>query len=247
MQPRFEILDLVHRSAFSTVERALDHQSGSTVALKRPLKPSDHWQREALAFDRIPPHANLIRRLDEGSDERGPFRVLECITGPSLDSFHADEPEARLILRSILHGLAAIHDNGFIHGDLSPANVLLPIEGAAKLIDLGTATPIAEATPNLVGSIHCMAPERFDNIPPSIASDIYAVGVIASHLLSGRYPFEGDTTAQIITAHHRQQRQPLRDQCAITPALEAWINHLLARDPAQRPSNAPQALALLTS
>lgn len=247
MQPRFEILDLVHRSASSTVERALEHQSGSTVALKRPLKPSDHWQREALAFDSIPPHANLIRRLDEGSDERGPFRVLEWITGPSLDSVHAHEPHARLILRSILHGLAAIHDGGFIHGDLSPANVLLPTEGEAKLIDLGTATPIAEATPNLVGSIHCMAPERFDNAPPSIASDLYAVGVIACYLLSGRYPFEGDTTAQIITAHHRQQRQPLRDQCPVTPALEAWINYLLARDPAQRPSTAPQALALLTS
>lgn len=247
MQSRFEILDLVHRSAFSTVERALDHQSGRIVALKRPLKPSDHWQREALAFDHIPHHTNLICRLDEGSDERGPFRVLEWITGPSLDSFHSDEPEARRILRSILHGLAAIHDAGFIHGDLSPANVLLPTEGEAKLIDLGTATPIAEAMPNLVGSIHCMAPERFDNAPPSVASDLYAVGVIACHQLSGRYPFEGDTTAQIITAHHRQQRQPLRAQCPVTPALEAWINHLLARDPKQRPSTATHALSFLAS
>lgn len=247
MPPRFEIFDLVHRSAFSTVERALDHQSGSVVALKRPLQPGPHWQREALAFDRIPPHANLIRRLDEGSDERSPFRVLEWITGSSLDSFHTDEPHARSILRSILHGLAAIHDAGFIHGDLSPANVLLPTEGEAKLIDLGTATPIADATPNLVGSIHCMAPERFDNAPPSIASDLYAIGVIACHLLSGRYPFEGDTTAQIITAHHRQQRQPLHDQCPVTPALEAWIDHLLARDPAQRPSSAHEADRLLSA
>lgn len=246
MQTRFEILDLVHRSAFSTVERAIDHQSGNIVALKRPLQPGAHWQREAIAFDRIPPHTNLLCRLDEGSDEFGPFRVLEWITGSSLDSIHADEPRTRSILRSILHGLATIHDSGFIHGDICPANVLLPTEGEAKLIDLGTAVPIAEATPNLVGSIYCMAPERFDNAPPSIASDLYAVGMIAFHLLSGHYPFEGDTTAQIITAHHRQQRQPLRDQCIVTPALETWIDHLLARDPAQRPVDSHAALTSLS-
>ena len=247
MQPRFEILDLVHRSAFSTIERVLDHQSGCIVALKRPLQTSSHWQREAFAFDRIPSHANLIRRLEEGADEHGLFRTLEWITGPSLASFHAEEKHARPMLRSMLQGLAAIHDAGFVHGDVSPANVMLPAEGEAKLIDLGTSEPIAEATPNLVGSIHCMAPERFDNAPPCVASDLYAVAVIACFLLTGRYPFEGDTTAQIITAHHRHQRQPLREQCILTPALEAWIDHLLARDPSHRPPSALQSLILLNN
>lgn len=242
MQPRFQILDLVHRSAFSTIERVLDHASGSTIALKRPLQHSSHWQREAIALDGIAPHPNLTRRLSEGSNEFGPFRALEWIEGTTLDDLIVDEVAARRVLRDILTGLDHLHRSGFIHSDVSPANVMLSQHGDAKLIDLGTAVLIAEATANLVGSIHCMAPERFDNVPPSIASDLYAVGIIGYHLLTGRYPFEGDTTAQIVTAHHRKAPTPLPPGSSLAPL----IDQLLARDPSQRPASAQDALNLLT-
>lgn len=242
MQPRFEILAPVHRSAFSAIDRARDHQTGSLIALKRPLKPSAHWQQEAIALDGIAPHPNLIRRLSEGSDEHGSFRALEWIDGTTLDDRIVDEVAARHVLRHLLTGLDHLHRSGFIHGDVSPANVMLSQQGDAKLIDLGTAVPITEATANLVGSIHSMAPERFDNVPPSIASDLYAVGIISYHLLTGRYPFEGDTTAQIITAHHRQAPTPLPQGSMLAPL----IDQLLARDPSQRPAGAQDALNLLT-
>lgn len=241
MQPRFEILGPVHRSAFSTIDRARDHQSGSLIALKRPLKPSAHWQQEAIALDGIAPHPNLVLRLSEGSDEHGPFRALEWIDGTTLDALIVDEVEASRILRDILTGLDHLHRSGFIHGDVSPANVMRPQPGDAKLIDLGTAVPIAEATANLVGSIHCMAPERFDSAPPSVANDLYAVGIIGYHLLTGRYPFEGDTTAQIITAHHRQAPTPLPPGSTLAPLIAQF----LARDPSARPASAAQALQLL--
>jgi len=245
MQSRFQILEHVSRSACSTVVRALDSRTGSEVALKRPITIDAHWEREALAFALIPPHAHLIRRLDEGNDDHGPYRSLEWIDGPTLDGLQCAEEQTRQILRGILTGLTAMHDAGFVHADLSPANVLLNTNGEAILIDFGNASPVTEATPHLVGTIQCMAPERFDNAPPSIAGDLYGIGVIAYRLLAGRYPFDGDTTAQIITAHHRHLCTPLGDLVTISESFNHWIGAMIARDPAHRHASAHEALASL--
>jgi serine/threonine-protein kinase len=245
MQSRFQILEHVSRSACSTVVRALDSQTGSQVALKRPITIDAHWEREARAFALIPPHSHLIHRLDEDSDEHGPYRSLEWIAGRTLDGLQSDETTTRHIVRGILTGLVGMHDAGFVHVDVSPANVLLNAHGEAIVIDLGNACPVSEATPHLVGTIQCMAPERFDNAPPSIAGDLYGIGVIAYRLMAGHYPFDGDTTPQIITAHHRHQCSSLRDQVTVSQAFDHWIMTMLARNPSERPASASEAFGSL--
>ena len=138
-----------------------------------------------------------------------------------------------------------MHAAGFAHADVNASNILIRLDGRLKLIDFGNAGALAETQarvmgePN-VGSVHHMAPELFSGQPPSVRSDLYAVGVMAYYALTRHHPFEGDTPAQVITAHLRSQYPALPPSTAC-----GWVHRLLSRDPAARPASAVEALQSL--
>ena len=191
-------------------------------------------------------HPNVVRLYEAGTDAQGPYLALEWLEGQTMEEQIERQPfdaaRLRQVMIAALEALAAIHQEGFVHGDVNATNVLLPVDGGVKMIDLGNARPLGACGPvekdqANIGSVHSMAPELFSGRPPSVRSDLYALGVLAWHGLTQRYPFDGDTPAQVITAHLRLVAPPLP-----VSTLAAWVQSLLARDPAARPASAAEAL-----
>ncbi len=146
------------------------------------------------------------------------------------------------ILRECLSGLAALHRQGIVHGDLKPSNVMLKRTGNAKIIDIGSAIDLGRGPARRMWSPLYAAPEVLEGGPNSAKSDLASLGYILVEMLAGRSPFQGLTTyPQLIDAKKRLDR----DVTAMLPAEvsgnEMLLNlcqRLIAPDPARRFSNA---------
>ena len=248
MTARFQLIQRIASSGFSTIDHIRDEETGIQLALKRPRPNNDEalaqWHRELEVLSSIR-HENVVALHDSGEDSDGPWMALEWIHGDSLAKLLEPAkplaPEALPpILTGLLSALQVLHDAGYAHADINASNVLLCPDGRPKLIDFGNAWPLIHTefrsfTEANVGSIHYMAPERFAGRPPSVSSDLYALGILASQWLLGHLPFEGDR-AQIITAHLRSA-PPALPPCPCS----SWILQLLAKDPSARPASALDA------
>ena len=245
MNPCFQLISRVATSGFSTVDHARDLRTGIEVAIKRP-RPSQpeataQWQREQDVLSRLH-NENIVSLIEAGSDEAGPFLALEWIEGAAFPGRGQDFAK---MIKLVLRALSVVHAADFAHADINATNVLICHDGCLKLIDFGNVWPLGDTQTRAIhdaniGSVHHMAPELFSGAPPSVRSDFYALGVMAYHALAGRFPFEGDTPAQVITAHLRFDAKPL----PFSP-LGSWIHRLLSRDRAARPASAIEALETL--
>jgi len=127
--------------------------------------------------------------------------------------------------------LNRIHDLGWLHNDVSPANLWLSGH-EVLLLDFDAACRDGE--PQTLGTLHYMAPERHEG-PPIWASDLYALGITLYEAASGRLPFEATSTADILAAHHRHWFVPLGELCPdLPPELVSAIEQLIDRDPEKR-------------
>jgi serine/threonine-protein kinase len=196
-----------------------------------------------------------VRCLDFGVDHDQPFLVLEYVAGETLADLLARTatlpPEQTLaIVRPVLAALAYVHEQGLVHRDVKPANVLLAQDGTVKLTDFGIAQALAAATQTrtgeVLGSVHYLAPERLTGARATPASDCYAVGVLLYRLLTGRLPFQGDDVAGVIA---QQLHHPPSPPSAVRSGLPAWLDqvvlHALAKEPAERYPSAAALLAAL--
>lgn len=258
--PRFQLWEKVASTGLSGVWHAFDPQLDVEIALKRPHSPHSRapeperapspglgeqaLDREIRALRNLI-HPHVVTLLDHGRDEDGRFLCLNWIDGESLEVRLARQPlteaQTQALMRSLLSALSAVHSAGYAHGDIKAGNVIVDAKGHATLIDFGNATPLGTQAPDQVGSIHGMAPELFDGAPRSVASDLYATGVLAYQCLTGQFPFEGETKPQVIAAHVRHWRIPIARRCAISETFAEWIESLIATNPAQRPPSAEAA------
>ena len=153
-----------------------------------------------------------------------------------------------MLLDQVARGLEVARAAGVVHRDLKPSNVLVGERGAVKLIDFGLATTArAEgltATGAIMGTPHYMAPEQVRGKPVDARSDIYALGALAYHLVTGRPPFSGDNAIAIGFAHLSEVPTPPRElRKDLPPALDAAILAALAKSPADRPPSASAFIA----
>jgi serine/threonine protein kinase len=128
-----------------------------------------------------------------------------------------------------------------VHRDVKPANVLLTPDGRAKLTDFGLVRrldDLAQGSAPLAGTPTFMAPELFRGTPASAQSDIYALGVMLYHTLSGRLPFIGDNIHQVIQLHQHQPIPEINEIVPVPDALDAILKRCLAKSPADRYSSA---------
>jgi eukaryotic-like serine/threonine-protein kinase len=152
------------------------------------------------------------------------------------------------ILQQVGSGLEAAHQAGVVHRDLKPSNVLVGERGTVKIIDFGLATTGfgdgLTATGAILGTPHYMAPEQVRGKNVDARSDIYALGALSYHLVTGRPPFSGDNAIAIGFAHLSEPPTPprqLRKDCPTK--LEAAILAALAKSPDDRPASAKAFLA----
>ncbi|MDF2694347.1 MAG: serine/threonine protein kinase [Labilithrix sp.] len=260
---RYRRLGVIGRGATGTVHRARDRLNGRLVALKTlssdltDSAPPPDWTRsppkpEVLEREFVLlaglRHPNVIATLDYGRDDTlGPFFTMDLQDGAcTLRAAAANQPlETKVdLLVQLLHALVYLHRRGLVHRDLKPENALCA-RGVLKLIDLGLASAIGRTDDIAGGTLAYAAPELVRGGPPTERSDLYAVGVIAYEILSGRVPFEASSPARLLQAVFLSA--PNFAVPGIDPALVPVLSRLLERDPAARFADAIDVITALSN
>ncbi|MEV0392289.1 serine/threonine-protein kinase [Polymorphospora rubra] len=234
------------------VWRATDVLLARTVAVKvlLPALLSDpgfdaRFRAEARMLAALQ-HRGVVAVYDFGDAEipsggRAPYLVMEYVDGRSLsvrltEAGRLGVTETLSVVAQAARALDAAHAAGIVHRDVKPGNLLVHGDGTVTLVDFGVARSTAMAaltgTNAVLGTALYMAPEQATSKPVSGATDIYALGAVAYHLLAGRPPFDGDNPLQVAVSHLHEDPPPLP---ADVPApVVALVEKALAKDPADR-------------
>ena len=186
-------------------------------------------QREALVGQSVS-HPHLIPILFASVQQPPRFVVMPWLEGATLQQRidagkRFDLPQVLWIARQTTEALAALHQAGWMHGDVKPSNIMLSREGHATLLDLGFARRSNETGSAVdrcvLGTFHYIAPEFLTStLRADIRSDIYSLGAVLFHILTGRLPFESADLADLAT-HHKQSLPP--NLLRIAPHLPAGV------------------------
>jgi serine/threonine-protein kinase len=262
---RYRVQRLLGRGGMGAVYLADDEVLGELVALKviSSAMSADEqamtarFRREAAAARKVS-SPSVIRIHDLGEARPGLLYLsMEYFAGRTLSELIAQRglvpiKDVQDILQQVCTGLEAAHEAGVIHRDLKPSNVLIGERGAVKIIDFGLATTAVgdglTATGAILGTPHYMAPEQVRGKPVDARTDVYALGALAYHLVTGRPPFSGDNPIAIGFAHLSETPAPpkeLRKDCPV--ALDAAIVAALAKSPGDRPASAKAFLERTTT
>ena len=194
-------------------------------------------------------HEGIANVFDYGEEEGSAYLVMELVPGLPLSSIIERDkslpPDRTLsIIGQTATALAAAHKQGLVHRDVKPGNLLILPDGRVKITDFGIArladqVPLT-ATGQVMGTAQYLAPEQATGQQATGSSDIYALGVIGYELLAGTRPFTGESQIAIALAQVNDTPPPLPE--SIPLPVRALIMSMLAKDPADRPSDA-EALA----
>ena len=247
---RYKLEEFIGKGGMALVFRATDLRTGHDVAVKvlRPELGNDQeflerFQREALAASKMS-HHNIVNLLDVGEEDGYRYLVIEYMRGRTLKEIIVEkgrlpEPVAGKIAIRILSALQHAHDNGIIHRDIKPQNVLVNAEGLVKVADFGIARVAGSHTltkgDSVMGSVHYFSPEQARGEDVTAASDIYSVGVVMYEMLTGRVPFDGETPVSIAMQHiSAVPTPPSRLADGISPAMEKVVLTAMAKEPSGR-------------
>jgi serine/threonine-protein kinase len=234
------------------VYRAYDPLIDRQVAIKvvRPElaagSGSEQWlqrfRREARAAGRRF-HPNIVAILDFGEDDGMPFLAMEYVDGRSLDAIlktsgPLDPARSVAVITQLLSALGFAHQNGIVHRDVKPSNIMVLSSGEVKVADFGIAridTSEFTIVGDLLGTPAYMAPEQFAGAAVDKRTDLFAAGVILFEMLTGVKPFRGKSITEIISLMETRGPEDIRAlNPAVPDSLKRVINKALAFDPAQR-------------
>ena len=246
----------------SDVFRARDNQLDRRVAIKilhgRYAGDPEYLERfrtEARSVARLS-HPNIVTVIDRGDDDGRQYIVFEHVDGENLKELVVRS--GRLPVRravelalAVADGLAFAHQEGLVHRDVKPQNVLLSREGEVKVTDFGIARSLevergVTQTGTVLGTGEYLAPEQASGKPVSPATDVYSLGVVLWEMLAGAVPFDGENFVAVALRHVNEPLPSLREaRPDVSPRLAAAVERALAKDPAHRfPSMAALAQEL---
>ncbi|MEV6742129.1 serine/threonine-protein kinase [Streptomyces sp. NPDC051104] len=250
---RYQLNTTIGRGAMGEVWRAYDQMLDRPVAVKvlldRNADPTadSRFRLEAQTAGRLH-HPHVVGVLDFGEHEGRLFLVMELVEGASLARVLADDgplpaEQVAAIAAQAAAGLAVAHEQGIVHRDIKPGNLLLDAGGTLKIGDFGIARFMDDpsgaltATGQIVGTSLYIAPERALGKPAGPASDVYSLGCVLYQLLTGRPPFRADSPIAILHQHLDATPVPPRELgAALPPAFENYLLGLLAKRPEDRPT-----------
>ena len=259
---RYRIQSTLGAGGMAVVYGAEDAILGRKVALKT-LHPRyaevpsfrRRFLHEARAMACLD-HENIVKVYDISQEGEVPFIVAECVPGRDIGTLlasgrrgrHLNERFVRRMAAQLLRALAYAHTRGVIHRDIKPSNILVAAGGTIKVADFGIARIVEEGNERdggsgeIVGSARYMSPEQLMGKEVTPRSDVYSVGVLLYHCLTGRPPFSGDVRS-LARQHLREVPAPPRKgNREISAHMEAVILKALAKDPDDR---YPSAAAML--
>src|SRR5690349_24580051 len=240
---------------------ATDDVLGRRVALKllgsRFAEDDDfreRFKREAQAAAGLA-HPNIVGIFDRGEWDGTPYIAMELVEGRTLKDLVRERGPlptdvAVNLTIQILQALGYAHRRGIVHRDVKPQNVILDREGHAKVADFGIArsggTSEMTETGTILGTVQYASPEQAQGHPVSPRSDLYSAGVVLYELLTGRVPFEGESTVAVALKQVSEPPVPPSQlRPGISPALEAVVLRALEKDPARRFASADEFVAAL--
>ncbi|MEO5712212.1 MAG: protein kinase [Luteolibacter sp.] len=268
MEERYEIRGKIGQGGLGAVYRGYDTRMSREVAIKRittnteedpELQEESTRQliKEAGALASLQ-HPHIVTIYDVGSDEDGPYVVMELISGKTLDELIERAPltwpDFRELALQTQEALIAAQELDLIHSDIKPSNLMLTWlpsgKFQVKIVDFGLATLThsqskedLEELEAVFGSIFFMAPEQFERVPLDARTDIYAMGCVYYQALTGIYPFDGTSGSEVMNAHLNHQVTPLQDVRSDIPVWACdWIMWLINRQAADRPASSREAL-----
>jgi serine/threonine protein kinase len=255
---RYEVADLVGAGGMADVYRARDRVLERNVAVKvlRLTAPDTSARKrfaaEARTLARLS-HPGLVTVLDAGIEDERPYLVLELIDGPTLtQQLRSGGPLAdarvRVIGSQLADAIAHAHGLGVIHRDVKPGNILLRPDGRVVLTDFGIAQMLTDAvhhtrTGEVIGSPAYLAPEQVNGAAATGAADIYALGLVLLECLTGHRAYDGPP----IEAAIARLSTPPAFPTSMERGLRDLLRRMTALDPAERPTAAEVAAALVPS
>ena len=234
------------RGGMGGVYMGRDKMLDRPVAVKVMLKEYgadaefvEKFKREAQAAARLI-HPNIAQIYSYGIADGMPYIAMELVAGGSLDQLmknagpSIDIPRVMKICEQVAQALRCASDQGLVHGDVKPENVLLDANGNAKLVDFGLAA-MQKDTNEIWGTPYYIAPEKVKKEPVDYRADMYSLGGTIYHALTGVAPFEGDDAAAVVRKRFEGAPVPpskLRPD--ISPQIDALVLKMLALNPSDR-------------
>jgi serine/threonine protein kinase/HEAT repeat protein len=267
MERRYEIKGKIGQGGLGVVYRAHDLRMNREVAIKRIIANTDDVTLpeeatrqlilEASALASLQ-HPNIVTVYDVGSDDDGAFVVMELLTGDTIEDAIVKASftwaDFRQLAKQTMEALIAAQELNIVHRDLKPGNIMLTWlpsgKFQVKIVDFGLSKlssmpslQTIDQADGVFGSIYFMAPEQFERVPIDLKVDLYAIGCVFYYALTGIYPFDGDTAAEVMAAHLQHHVTPLQEIREGIPLWACdWIMWHINRNPADRPATARDSL-----
>ena len=247
---RYELVSFVGKGGMSVVYKAQDKRTGHYVAVKilRPEYSKDEeflsrFEREATTASKMS-HHNIVNLLDVGQEGELRYLVMEYVKGKTLKDMiqekgaMAPQVACQIAIR-ILSALQHAHQNGIIHRDIKPQNVLVHSDGHVKVADFGIARVAGSNTltksDSVMGSVYYFSPEQARGSQVTESSDLYSVGVVMYEMLTGQVPFDGETPVAVAMQQINAAPKPMNElRPGISPALEKVVLRAMEKKPESR-------------
>ena len=252
---RYEILEKIGTGGMSDVYKAKDHKLNRAVAikiLKQEFSENENFvskfRVEAQAAAGLM-HANIVNVYDVGEERDIYYIVMELVEGITLKKYI--EKKARLSVKEAISiaiqvslGIEAAHNNHIIHRDIKPQNIMISKEGRVKVTDFGIAKAATSntITSNVMGSVHYTSPEQARGGYSDAKSDIYSLGISLFEMLTGRVPFNGDTTVAIAIKHIQEPMPSPRD---FVPEIPISVEQIVLKCTQKSPDARYQSMSAL--
>lgn len=254
---RYEILEKIGTGGMSDVYKAKCHKLNRFVAVK-VLKQEFSENANFVSKFRVEAqaaaglmHPNIVNVYDVGEENGIHYIVMELVEGITLKKYI--EKKARLsykeavsIAIQVSMGIEAAHNNHIIHRDIKPQNIIISKEGKVKVTDFGIAKAATSntITSNVMGSVHYTSPEQARGGYSDEKSDIYSLGITLFEMLTGRVPFNGETTVAIAIKHIQEELPSPKDYVPEIPAgVEGIVIKCCQKSPDRRYQNMQELIA----
>ena len=245
---RYEILEKIGTGGMSDVYKSKDHKLNRYVAVK-VLKQEFSENANFVSKFRVEAqaaaglmHPNIVNVYDVGEENDVYFIVMELVEGITLKKYI--ERKARLSVKEAISiaiqvsmGIEAAHNNHIIHRDIKPQNIIISKEGKVKVTDFGIAKAATSntITSNVMGSVHYTSPEQARGGYSDEKSDIYSLGITMFEMLTGRVPFNGETTVAIAIKHIQEPLPSPREYVSEIPiSVEQIVFKCCQKSPDRR-------------
>ena len=253
---RYEVLEKIGTGGMSDVYKAKDHKLNRLVAVK-VLKQEFSENENFVSKFRVEAqstaglmHPNIVNVYDVGDEDGVNYIVMELVDGITLKKYiekksRLSVKEAVSIAIQVAMGLEAAHNNNIIHRDIKPQNIMISKEGKVKVTDFGIAKAATSntITSNVMGSVHYTSPEQARGGYSDAKSDIYSLGITLFEMLTGRVPFNGDTTVAIAIKHIQEDLPSPADYNEEIPvSVEKIVLKCCQKSPDRRYQNAAELI-----